>query len=783
MRLAEVVAAAGAITALIAGTALFDEFGPGALLAAVGGLAVLVAASLVARRLRRTVRYRIDRPYSTAWLAGKVAALLAGLAGAVAIASAVDAPSLPRTVIVLVVVGALGAVVNTHAARWTLFQVDATGLKLGRAAVPWPAVARLDLARAAPGAVELGVQLVPGQVVSGSPVPGTVLTDLPVCTVVPAAAVHADRVRWAVGEFGDPAIPVVVREQAGDAPPPRGELPPAAPFPAAPFPAAPPVAELPPPTPGRRRGWVIGGALALAAVLVAGVVTAVVLSGDDEPGKAGAAEAERGPRYSAANVEEPCDLIDVYVLKRWSTVPEIVTEPSRDTHPDYDSLRCGAHSDSEFLVGRVTNLYMVVAVAEDAGAARDFHAEQEERGLWVASGDVRERGTVAGLGESAEFEQAISAYGDHTRTDYVLRLRDDNLAFFLKFGSDADQSDGTGVTVSALADAARTQARGAMEKLRTRPEKNGKQDRDTENAAVPKAVHEAVTLPSTADLMDRIRTADPCELHDREVASTFGRVAVEPHQALGLAECRLMAVGADGSRIGFGIRLNEYLTEEERADLVSAEFDGQEVFHGEPDPAANGCTYNVPYGNTGFGAEVSVRRYVPGAEDQAPWPDACEVAGEYTAHVAPGLTELPARSAPAPEPTLVGKDPCVADEVAATLPGWRLGPVGRYQSAQCRFTMTQGDESYAFDVHFDRDAEQTGDEPANVGGLTGVWFNRYEGQCGLSLVFLPETSPDAWDAQNIGASIQYTGGYGTTSTLDLCELARKTATMLIERAS
>ena len=848
MRLAEVAAAAGAITALIAGTAMFDEFGPGALLAAVGGLAVLVAASLAAQRLRRTVRYRIDRPNSTAWLTGKVAALLAGLVGAVAIASAVDAPSLPRTVIVVVVVGALAGVVNAHAARWTLFQVDATGLRLGRAAVPWAAVARLDLAGAAPGAVEIGVQLVPGQVVDGSPTPGTVLADLPVCTLVPAAAVHVDRVRWAVGEFGDPAIPVVVREQVGyptppiPATPPNGTpaaiatppggspapaathlpasglaipaalpatppehpatppsgtpaaatAPPATPpasgpaipaatppngtpaaappaFPYPPMPAPPP---LPPPR-KLRREWVVGGVLALATVLVAGV-TVVLVNQADEPGRPEAA-AERAPRYSAAGVEEPCDLIDVYVLKQWSTVKQIDTEPSRDTHPDYDWLHCGAHSASEYLVGRVTHLELVIAVAEDARAARDFHAEQEERGLWVVSGDVREQGNVQGLGESAEFEQAISTYGDHTRADYVLRLRDDNLSLFLKFGSDADQSDGAGVTVSTLADAAATQARSAMEKLRARPTKKEKKT----SSAVPKAMHEAVTLPSTEDLMTRIRGADPCELLDRDAMSEYGTVEVEPHQALGLAECRLMAVSG-GTRVGFGLRLNGYLSEEERADLVREELDGQEVFHSEPDPGSNGCAYHVPYGNTGFGAELSVRRYVPGAEEQGPWPEACEAARNLTARVAPAVVELPARSTPAPEPTLVGKDPCVVDEVAASLPDWKVGPVGRYQSAQCRFTITQGQDKIEFDVNFDRDAEQLGEAPANVGGLTGVWFNAYEGQCGLSLIYVPESAPDAWDAQNIGVSVQYQGGYGSPSPLDLCELAQSTAQTMID---
>jgi len=102
VRLAEVVAA-GAIIALAGGATLIEEFGTGALIAAVAGLAALMAASLAAQRLRRAVRYRIDRPNSTAWLTVKVAALLAGLVGTVVVASAVDAPSLSRTVIVVVV--------------------------------------------------------------------------------------------------------------------------------------------------------------------------------------------------------------------------------------------------------------------------------------------------------------------------------------------------------------------------------------------------------------------------------------------------------------------------------------------------------------------------------------------------------------------------------------------------------------------------------------------------------------------------------------------------------
>ncbi|GAB1509888.1 hypothetical protein [Actinophytocola sp. KF-1] len=775
VRAAQLLAAAGGLATLVGGGYLVDAFSTGALVACVAGPAALAGGVALAKRLARTVRYRVDRPNSTAVLAAKMAALLAVFVATVVVMSAVDAPSAPRSVVVLVVVGCLATVVNTHAARWTLFQIDATGMKVGQAGVPWPAVARLDLAAAGPGFVEIGVQLVAGQVVSGTPAPGRVLGDLPVCTVVPAAAVQVEHIRWAVREFGNPAVPVVVRDQPRHTPPAGMPAPPPAP----PVPAPPAEGTTtPPPAPSRgRRTWLVAGAVALAAVLVAGAVTAVVLAGGDEPGQA-AAEAKPGPKYSAANVPDPCDLIDVYVLKRWSTVTEIVTEPTTDKHPDYDYLHCGAHSDSQYLVGRVTHLEMVVAVAESAAAARTFQAKQEKHGLWTVSGDVSDDGTVPGLAEHAEFEQAISTYGDHTRADYVLRVRDDNLVFLLKFGSDADRSDGPGVTVPTLADTATAQARAAMEKLRTRPEEKKRENR--EPAAVPKTINDAVTLPGTVDLMARIRAADPCELHDRTFIERFGRVAAEPHQALGLAECRLMGSYPDHvERTVFGIDLDEYLSDEERADLVPEDLDGMAVFHTKQS-VSDGCVYYVPFGRSGFGASVSVGRYVPGGAEPLSWPQACAVARDYTAAVGPKVAELPARSAPAPEPTLAGKDPCLAEEVVARLvPDWKPGPVSRYYSAQCRFTVAQGDEVYEFDLAFDRDAEQLGDEPAEVGGLHGVWL-RYDGLCSLSLVHVPESTPDAWDAHNISASVQWKGPYGLKGSRDECTLAQGAAELLID---
>lgn len=238
VRLAQLLAAAGGITVLVAGGSLIDGFGPGALVAVVVGLAALAGGVALARHLARTVRYRVDKPNSLAVLTGKVTTLLVVLAGAVVVLSAIDAPSLPRSVIVVVLVGVLAAVANHHSAHWTLLHVDATGIRLGKATMPWSAVTRLDVA-ATYGTATVGAHLAPEQQAHGTP-----------GTTVPAAILDVERLRWAVGQFGNPAIPVLVHQ---------GTAAPMAPMSQAPAPAGQPSPSPAPqgcPPPGQpQRGW------------------------------------------------------------------------------------------------------------------------------------------------------------------------------------------------------------------------------------------------------------------------------------------------------------------------------------------------------------------------------------------------------------------------------------------------------------------------------------------------------------------------------------------------
>ncbi|MGB3439714.1 MAG: hypothetical protein WBA97_13280 [Actinophytocola sp.] len=54
--------------------------------------------------------------------------------------------------------------------------------------------------------------------------------------------------------------------------------------------------------------------------------------------------------------------------------------------------------------------------------------------------------------------------------------------------------------------------------------------------------------------------------------------------------------------------------------------------------------------------------------------------------------------------------------------------------------------------------------------------------CTLSLVYVPETTPDAWDAQNIGVSVQRPDApYGSPGSLNVCDLAGSVAQLMINR--
>lgn len=771
VRLASLLAAAGGIAVLVAGSYLVEDATPGAALGTVAGLAALAGGVVLAVRLLATVRYRIAKPYSGVWLTAKILGALGVFVGIALIASALEVPSVPRRVLVVVLVAGLGWLVTDHNARSTLFQADATGTRFGRTPVPWTAIAQLVVAPgAAPGFAEIGATPVAGaSLPAGEPIPGAVLADLPVHTVVHAQQLDWNRLTWAITQSGRTDLALVPREAAE----PQEASPHTAPIPVQ--------VPGPPRTRSPRVWWVAGG---LAVALVAGVATAAVIlknTDNDGDGVDGAGSADA--TYHAPSLDDACDVMDVYVLKKWSTEQRIKTEQSSAETEDGQRFDCRAFSDSEYVEGRMMSLNVVVVVADDADAADAVYREEKASSEWDASGDVTEDGDLRKLADVAQYERSISTGAGYDKAAYALTVRDSNLVLLLRFQSESDRSDGDGATVEDLADTAAEQATAVMIKFRAAAEPNNKEKKAPKPARVPDTVLDAAEAETTGPLMDRVRAVDPCELHDHDFAGQFGSsVAEELDQAQAFDECRLVASEADPAapRIRFTVNVVEPLTTEERVELETDKIDGHEVFHEPEDPASNSCDYYFPYESTGFGAMVSAIQYVEGSESQASWPDACATAKSYFQRLVPSLEKLPERSRPAPEPTLVDKDPCAtADTLVSQLGDWEQGPILRLNAEVCQFTVSQGEEEYTITMDFDRDAEQLGDEPATIGGLTGTRINSYEGMCSVSLVFVPESSPEAWDAQNIGASVDHEAATAATGSLDPCQVTTAAAELMI----
>ena len=810
-KLAVLLAVAGGIATLVGVGLAIEDPAAGPLLAALVGLVALVVGALLANRVLATVRYRISTPNAAGWLAGKLSGAVGLFVAVAVVAEALDVPSAPRQVLVAVLVAGFGWLVADHTARTVLFQADATGVRFGRTIVPWPVVGQFVVAFGTrPGTAEIGLSPAPGaHCPAGQPVAGAVLADLPLSVVVEAAKLHQARLTWAISQSGRTDIEVIVRDSAAsptpageqqpvpNPPPPANDENPAtdpprpvhgqaalaappAPIhgqaavgtPPAPvygqgFVAAPPMPQGAAGPRDRRMWW----AAATGIVLVVAAVAAIVVVASGTSTEQARPDVQTTTRYSAKSVSKACDVVDVYVMKDWSTEQRIATEQNIFNLESGDNLSCSAFSDAQYTTGRFVHLNLEITVANNETAAAAEYQHPTNPDFWNVDGDVTEHGKVSDLGTAAEYKSSIATFGNTTRTTYALRVRDGNLALLMRFQSDVDQTDGAGVTVDTLAETAAAQARGAMRELSdTPPSTQGTHRPDP--GQVPANVAAASAAKTTGPLMARVRAVDPCELLDRKLPSEFGTPQVTSQQAQGFDECQLAA-----GQLRFNLDVVEALTKEERAKLVADKLGDREVFHDEDVPGSNGCVYYLPYDTTGFGARIDVVQLGQDPNgDSPPWPEACATTKEYATQLAPRLDKLPARTTPAPEPTLAGKDPCaIVDDLMSTLDDWEASPVRRLYSVECRFDIRQGDEIYQIELDFDRDAEQVGDEPVTIGGLSGVRFPSPDvGMCSVSLVYVPETTPDTWDAQNIGVSVSRDNA-GPTGALDPCAVTTTAA--------
>ncbi|MCF2533354.1 serine/threonine-protein kinase [Yinghuangia soli] len=300
-----------------------------------------------------------------------------------------------------------------------------------------------------------------------------------------------------------------------------------------------------------------------------------------------------------------------------------------------------------------------------------------------------------------------------------------------------------------------------------------------QTGAVPATIDEAGTRESTAPLMARIRAADPCAMLDREFPKRFGPVVVETaRKAQDFTECQILASngGPTDLSVRFRVKLGVPLTAAERAKTTPATENGVALFE-QPAPAtANTCTVVLPFGDTGFGAEVYVNQHYPNkGSDQAPWAEGCATARAYAALVAPKVSALAPRGTAPAGRTLVGKDPC-NDIDLSTLKaeGWLYQGVTRDLPYRCEALMVNGDSEYTVSITFERDAEQVAESatPLSVRGMKGILLpgNDRASFCIASLTYLPQTSSTAWDAHLISVHVDRKSDKGG-ATLDTCTLA------------
>ncbi len=256
--------------------------------------------------------------------------------------------------------------------------------------------------------------------------------------------------------------------------PPSGSLPSWSPPPAYPRPQAlahvlsspvgSPVLEPPapvpsPPPPQQRRGrlgWIVGG------VATAGAVTTLIILALTTPRDAAPAAARAV--YTAENVRNACDLIDVGVLDRWAPNPD--RTPSHNERKPSELLGgggadCSASSSASGRTVATARLRMDAAIADKYGATVYQAWSESEAGR---TGAGRTLGDVPGLGERAFFAVDEDKTDYSHRVDYTVAAQDDNLSVKVNISVFVDER--TRLDPDAIRQACIDQVRSVMTGMR-----------------------------------------------------------------------------------------------------------------------------------------------------------------------------------------------------------------------------------------------------------------------------------------------------------------------------
>lgn len=188
---------------------------------------------------------------------------------------------------------------------------------------------------------------------------------------------------------------------------------------------------VPPPPPaksGGATGWIIGGVAGVVVLVLIIVVAALMFNrssgGGGTPGGGGNTEAGGAGKYTAANVTNACDLIDVDAVKEWASRKDKEPDHSENKSEYSSWLSCSArYKGGEYDSASISLSATVGGENSDMKESYDS-AVKSAKG---STGSGKENGEVSGVGESAYFSSYVSDSEYSSSLMYDLTVLDDNL--------------------------------------------------------------------------------------------------------------------------------------------------------------------------------------------------------------------------------------------------------------------------------------------------------------------------------------------------------------------
>lgn len=314
-------------------------------------------------------------------------------------------------------------------------------------------------------------------------------------------------------------------------------------------------------------------------------------------------------------------------------------------------------------------------------------------------------------------------------------------------------------------------------------------------AALPASIGEAAVAPGTAELMERIRAAQVCYLHNRDFATRHGTPA-QGWLITGYTGCGIL-VNSDvepGASYVFELSLAQHYFGNDRAQDLAEEVGGHQIFRSRTTYGTFDCTYYLPIGKTGFAHSVRGRRaHSPGQPTE--WPTRCEDTKAYLGALATTLIEMPPHipaNAPSRE-DLFSKDPCeTASVLGGLFSGWTPGKVGWISPYSCSISLTKPGDPYQITVEssFRYNAEPKpgpGERVIQHAGAVGIEATITSDQalsapnsCGHVLVTAPAEPAGSTTAQLASTTvsalpIKSSLGAWPALPIDVCDRARAVA--------